>query len=132
MVEPLKALCYAALADLFKYLPMSKASPDDVEIRQKLQLAAWMSLWPAKRDRYAALGLSHALGHKLGARYGIPHGITSVSAQCSPIADSKRYIVSNACICCRPESRGGIAGRQGVSCTSLILSPYPIHGYGGR
>jgi len=77
VADPLKRLCYAALQDLFKYLPLSKANPQDVGTRQKLQLAAWMSLWPAKREKYSALGLSHALGHKLGARYGIPHGITS-------------------------------------------------------
>jgi len=75
--EPLKRMCYAALADLFKYLPISKANPKDVTIRQKLQVAVWMSLWPAKQENYSALGLSHALGHKLGARYSIPHGITS-------------------------------------------------------
>jgi alcohol dehydrogenase class IV len=75
--SPVKVLCYAALADLFKYLPESKANPAAVDIRQKLQVASWMSLWPIKYERYSALGLSHALGHKLGARYGIPHGITS-------------------------------------------------------
>ena len=75
---PIKHLCYAALADLFKYLPESKANPQDVAVRQKLQLASWMSLWPIKLDGYAAVGLSHALGHKLGASYHIPHGITSV------------------------------------------------------
>ncbi|EIN11780.1 alcohol dehydrogenase IV [Punctularia strigosozonata HHB-11173 SS5] len=74
---PIKYLCYAALTDLFKYLPLSKADPGSVEIRQKLQLASWMSLWPLKLEKYSALGLSHALGHKLGAAYGIPHGITS-------------------------------------------------------
>ncbi|KAF7971874.1 hypothetical protein HWV62_19755 [Athelia sp. TMB] len=74
---PIKVLCYAAIADLFLYLPASKANPEDVEIRQKLQLASWMSLWPLKQEKYSALGLSHALGHKLGAAYGIPHGITS-------------------------------------------------------
>ena len=91
-------LCYAALADLFKYLPESKADPGSVDVRQRLQVASWMSIWPMKREKYrygsistvnrivaeylalnSALGLSHALGHKLGARYGIPHGITSVS-----------------------------------------------------
>ncbi|KAF8622727.1 hypothetical protein AX15_006818 [Amanita polypyramis BW_CC] len=77
VAEPLKVLCYAALADLFKYLPMSKANPRDVSIRQKLQLAALMSLWPAKREKYGSIGLSHSLGHNLGAKYGIPHGITS-------------------------------------------------------
>ncbi|EPS94150.1 hypothetical protein FOMPIDRAFT_1063307 [Fomitopsis schrenkii] len=74
---PVKYLCYAALVDLFKYLPASKANPQAVDIRQKLQLASWMSLWPIKLEKYSALGLSHALGHKLGAAYSIPHGITS-------------------------------------------------------
>ncbi|KAJ3909162.1 alcohol dehydrogenase IV [Lentinula edodes] len=67
----------SALADLFKYLPKSKADPTSVEIRQKLQIASWMSLWPLKLEKYSALGLSHSLGHKLGAAYSIPHGITS-------------------------------------------------------
>ncbi|TRM69933.1 hypothetical protein BD626DRAFT_475802 [Schizophyllum amplum] len=74
---PMKALCYSAIADLFEYLPRSKANPASVEFRQKLQLASWMSLWPMKLEKYSALGLSHALGHKLGATYGISHGITS-------------------------------------------------------
>ncbi|KAJ3724587.1 alcohol dehydrogenase IV [Lentinula raphanica] len=74
---PLKALGLYALADLFKYLPESKANPKSVEIRQKLQVASWMSLWPIKLEKYSALGLSHSLGHKLGAAYSIPHGITS-------------------------------------------------------
>lgn len=71
-------MCYPAIVDLFKYLPLSKAHPENVEYRQKLQLASWMSIWPIKLERYSALGLSHALGHKLGAAYSIPHGITSV------------------------------------------------------
>ncbi|KDR75815.1 hypothetical protein GALMADRAFT_68153 [Galerina marginata CBS 339.88] len=75
--HPAKVLAYAALADLFKYLPESKADSASVEARQRLQIASWMSLWPMKLEKYSALGLSHALGHKLGARYNIPHGITS-------------------------------------------------------
>jgi alcohol dehydrogenase class IV len=95
----MKVLCHAAIADLFTYLPRSKANPQAIDIRQKLQLASWMSLWPLKTESYryfyqsslithtamtkisvsSALGLSHALGHKLGAAYEIPHGITSVS-----------------------------------------------------
>jgi len=77
VVTPLKYLCYGAIVDLFKYLPQSKADPNDVHARQKLQVAAWMSLWPARYEKYSALGLSHALGHRLGATYGIPHGFTS-------------------------------------------------------
>ncbi|KAJ7067863.1 alcohol dehydrogenase IV [Mycena amicta] len=74
---PAKILCYAALADFFKYLPISQADPMDIEARHKLQIASWMSLWPTKWEKYSALGLSHSLGHKLGATYKIPHGITS-------------------------------------------------------
>ncbi|KAJ3490389.1 hypothetical protein NLI96_g1501 [Meripilus lineatus] len=74
---PMKHLCYAALVDLFKYLPLSKADPKAIDVRQKLQVASWMSLWPIRFQQYSALGLSHALGHKLGATYSIPHGITS-------------------------------------------------------
>ncbi|KAA1476790.1 iron-containing alcohol dehydrogenase [Dentipellis sp. KUC8613] len=77
VTPPMKVLCYQALHDLFEYLPKSKADPSDVEARQKLQVASWMSLWPMKLEKYSALGLSHALGHKLGAAYSIPHGITS-------------------------------------------------------
>lgn len=49
---PIKHLCYAALADLFTYLPKSKADPQDVSVRQKLQIASWMSLWPLKLEKY--------------------------------------------------------------------------------
>ncbi|KAI9572168.1 alcohol dehydrogenase IV [Boletus coccyginus] len=77
MPYPIKVLCYAALSDLFKYLPESKSQPGNLEVRQKLLMAAWISFWPIKVEKYSALGLSHSLGHKLGATYGIPHGITS-------------------------------------------------------
>ncbi len=50
--HPVKILCYAAMADLFKYLRESKVDPQSVEIRQKLQVAAWMSLWPMKMEKY--------------------------------------------------------------------------------
>lgn len=48
----MKHLFYASIADLFKYLPQSKANPQDVAIRQKLQLASWMSLWPVAFPKY--------------------------------------------------------------------------------
>jgi Iron-containing alcohol dehydrogenase len=52
IVPPLKILCYGAIVDLFKYLPMSKADPNDIHARQKLQVAAWMSLWPVRPEKY--------------------------------------------------------------------------------
>jgi hypothetical protein len=49
--QPIKILCYSAIADLFKYLAESKAKPQDLAARQKLQLASWMSMWPLKLDK---------------------------------------------------------------------------------
>lgn len=49
---PLKFLYYAALSDLFRYLPKSKAQPGDLKARQKLLIAAWMSIWPLKVEEY--------------------------------------------------------------------------------
>ena len=49
---PVKQLMYAALKDLFHYLPLSKKDPTNVEYRQRLQLASWMSLWPMKLAKY--------------------------------------------------------------------------------
>ncbi|KAI0644586.1 alcohol dehydrogenase IV [Trametes meyenii] len=74
---PVKHLAYATIADLFEYLPISKARPQSIEVRQKLQIASWMSLWPTRAEEKSAFGLSHSLGHNLGARYNIPHGITT-------------------------------------------------------
>jgi alcohol dehydrogenase class IV len=44
---PAKVISYEAISLLFKYLPISKQNPGDIAARQKLQVAAWMSLWPA-------------------------------------------------------------------------------------
>ena len=44
---PMKVISYEAISLLFKYLPISKENPSDTAVRQKLQIAAWMSLWPA-------------------------------------------------------------------------------------
>ncbi|KAI5115511.1 hypothetical protein M0805_002924 [Coniferiporia weirii] len=75
--HPIKVLCYAALSELFTLLPQSRADPGDLVVRQKLQIAAWMSLWPLKFEITKPVGLSHSLGYRLGAKYGVGHGITS-------------------------------------------------------
>ncbi|KAL0574307.1 hypothetical protein V5O48_007645 [Marasmius crinis-equi] len=90
---PLKYMCYQAIHDLFKYLPECKANPQAVDVRQKLQIASWLSLWPIKLEKYSALGLSHAMGHKLGARYSIPHGITSCLSL-APVVKLKAEVAS--------------------------------------
>lgn len=78
----IRTLAYSAISDLFEYLPKCKANPEDLTIRQRLQLAAWHSLFPYKQedDAKSALGLSHAIGYCLGAPYSIAHG------QCSCIS----------------------------------------------
>jgi alcohol dehydrogenase class IV len=64
-----------SMRELFHLLPATKKYPDDLGIRQRLQVVVLASLWPESRK--GALGLSHGLGHVLGATYSIPHGITS-------------------------------------------------------
>lgn len=86
---PTKRLCLEAIKDLFTYLPQSKASPDDTEIRSKLFLACYASLFPFLFS--GGVGLSHSIGHAIGASYGIPHGITS----CLSLAPVVRLKASN-------------------------------------
>lgn len=64
-----------SLRELFHLLPASHKNPDDLGVRQRLQLIALASLFPESRK--GAIGLSHGLGHALGSTYSIPHGITS-------------------------------------------------------
>lgn len=68
------ALLLAALRTLAAELVPSAGSPDDLERRERCQLAAWMAIMHLKN---VSTGLSHGLGHQLGARFGVPHGVTS-------------------------------------------------------
>ena len=63
-----------AIGRLFASLPRALASPDDVDVRTKNQLAAWFSF---TLPGPSAAGLSHTMGKQIGARHGIPHGVTS-------------------------------------------------------
>lgn len=78
----------SSIRDLFTYLPLSKKDPTNLDVRQKLQLACFNSLWP--EARMGALGLSHGLGHRLGATYGIGHGITS----CITLGATVRFVAN--------------------------------------
>ncbi|RDL29915.1 uncharacterized protein BP5553_10542 [Venustampulla echinocandica] len=72
---PTKRLALTAITDLFALLPLSLSNPTDADVRQKLFLAAYASLFPFSFT--GGVGLSHSIGHALGATYSIPHGITS-------------------------------------------------------
>src|SRR5437762_5359836 len=59
---------------LFHELPLSKATPADLDCRARCQLAAWFSF---TLPGASASGLSHVMGKQIGARHRIPHGVTS-------------------------------------------------------
>ena len=70
---------------LMEYLPLSKRSPEDLEVRLELQLAGWLAYFGPMNT---PMGLSHELGRRIGASYGVPHGITS----CVMLAPSLRVL----------------------------------------
>lgn len=86
---PTKRMCLEAIKDLFKYLPQSKSSPDDAQIRTKLFVACYSSLFPFLYT--GGVGLSHSIGHAIGATYSIPHGITS----CLSLAPTVHFKAGN-------------------------------------
>jgi 3-oxoacid CoA-transferase len=86
---PTKRMCLEAIKDLFTYLPQSKANPEDAEVRTRLFLACYSSLFPFLYT--GGVGLSHSIGHAIGATYSIPHGITS----CLSLAPTVHLKASN-------------------------------------
>ncbi|KAG1881470.1 alcohol dehydrogenase IV [Suillus tomentosus] len=114
---PIKRLCHAAIADLFRFLVLSKKDSEDLVARQRLQVASWMSLWPRRIEKPSSLGLSHTLGHKLGATYGIPHGITScltlapvVNLQAEIASQEDKEYLAEALLYLREPSTGTVDG----------------------
>lgn len=57
---PHKLLSLAAVHELFKLLPKSKADPENADLRQQLQLAAFGSMFSFSFK--GGLGLSHSMG----------------------------------------------------------------------
>jgi 3-oxoacid CoA-transferase len=86
---PTKRMCLESIKDLFTYLPQSKSNPQDAEVRTKLFLACYSSLFPFLYT--GGVGLSHSIGHAIGATYSIPHGITS----CLSLAPTVHLKASN-------------------------------------
>ena len=86
---PTKRMALEAIKDLFTYLPQSKAEPSDAEVRTRLFIACYSSLFPFLYT--GGVGLSHSIGHAIGATYSIPHGITS----CLTLAPTVHFKASN-------------------------------------
>ena len=59
---------------LMVLLPHSKETPENLDVRAELQIAAWLSYFAPLNT---PMGLSHELGRRIGASYGVPHGVTS-------------------------------------------------------
>ncbi|KAJ1305733.1 hypothetical protein OPQ81_010465 [Rhizoctonia solani] len=83
---PVIELAVASIPQLFENLLKSHSDPSDLEARQRLLNAAYLSLPPNPWLRPTAFGLSHSLGHKLGATYHIPHGVTSCMTLAKSVA----------------------------------------------
>jgi maleylacetate reductase len=74
---------------LFAYLPQSKRRPQDMEVRDELQVAAWFSYFGPLNT---PMGLSHALGRRIGASYNVPHGVTSCITLAPTLARVKEEV----------------------------------------
>ncbi|KAI6121540.1 alcohol dehydrogenase IV [Pisolithus sp. B1] len=132
VAPPLKVLCYAAISDLFTNLPLSQAEPNSLDVRQRLLIAAWMSLWPMRVEKYGSLGLSHSLGHKLGATYGIPHGVTScltlaavVALKAETATEEDRAALAHVLFYLREPSTGTAVGD--VVRLSSMINEYALY-----
>ncbi|CAE6478996.1 unnamed protein product [Rhizoctonia solani] len=88
---PVIELALASIPQLFVNLLKSHADPSDLEARQQLLNAAYLSLSPNLWLNPFAFGLSHSLGHKIGSTYHIPHGITSCLTLAKSVALKARH-----------------------------------------
>lgn len=66
-----------AVKILASNLPRSFDSPDDIDARNKLQIASWLSMFASGATPGMYMGLSHALGRQIGSVCDAPHGLIS-------------------------------------------------------
>jgi maleylacetate reductase len=59
---------------IFRHLPESGETNNDLHARLQCQIASWLSMAGVPNN---AMGLSHALGHIIGTRYTLNHGYSS-------------------------------------------------------
>jgi len=68
-----QALALQTIRVVATCLPQSRTDPQDLAVRSRLQVSAWMVLHGAGSTR-SGVGLDHAVIHRLGGRFGVPHG----------------------------------------------------------
>jgi alcohol dehydrogenase len=79
-------LALECIKKLFKYLPLCKENPPDVNARHELMLGTWMGFFA---ENNVEMGLSHKLGRRIGASFDVAHGVTS----CIALSHVMRYLV---------------------------------------
>jgi len=63
-----------AVRMIFEFLPRAYATPDDLDAREGMVLAAW---YAGIAINQVNVGTVHAIAHQLGAKYRIPHGLAN-------------------------------------------------------
>lgn len=96
-------LALRAIRDLFDFLPATYKRPQATALRQRCQLAAWMSYFAPASIR---MGLSHAISKSFGTKHQVPHGITS----CITLAPTMRHMALS-----RPEPLAQMARALNVA-----------------
>lgn len=88
-----------ALAIFANDLAHTSEHPEDLDARERCQLAAMMALMYLPN---VGMGLSHGLGHQLGGRFGVIHGVTScillphVMAYNRPVSAERQALLAPA------------------------------------
>jgi alcohol dehydrogenase class IV len=115
--DPMSLRAAAGLVDL---LPRSKQMPEDLAIRQRLQIAAWMGVFPRfhlpadKSARAATWWFGAAVRHQLGGMFRVPHG------------ELAGIILREALVFHLSESRA----REGALAAALVFgSPEEMHAW---
>lgn len=64
-------VCEKIMADVYRWLPVAKANPENREARQRMATAASLGGWMLSNG---CAHVGHSLAHVLGAKYHMPHG----------------------------------------------------------
>ncbi|MHA1784263.1 MAG: iron-containing alcohol dehydrogenase [Candidatus Helarchaeota archaeon] len=86
-----KGMSLHAIELIFTYLPQVLGDLDNVQLREKLHVAAFMA---GIAMSGAGLGLCHGIGHSLGTIFHIPHG-NAVGCSLIPVLEFSRLKIQD-------------------------------------